>query len=531
MDTIKTESCTAPLAGVKLSPIKWALLLLPFAWLWFHLVNNLRLEWTTDPQYSYSLVVPILIVGLLMRRWYHFSKIHLPGTTSKNSGQWIFMAACLALLYLPTRLIEEATPEWRPIGWLLAIQTIGFTLYGIYLVMGRAGLTRLAFPICFFFTAVPWPTLFEHPIIQGLGRVNANMVVNVLGIIGIPAIQHGNVIEISTGMVGINDACSGIRSIQSSLMISLFLGEYYFLSRPRRVVLVLSSFMLAMFFNLCRTSLLTYIAATKGPAAIAQYHDEAGMTILLACTATLWGVGHLFSLRQKPVIPAAGDIPKQEESNEPGRRAFRLLASSLIVWVVLVEAGVGTWYAIREAKIKPGPKWTMVLPEDNASFKALPFTPEERQLLRFDDGKQGQWREPDGAVWQVFYFNWLPGRVAGYLAKRHTPDICLPATGLTMLDGPTLTMLKVNNVDLPVRSYVFGGPNGTFHVFQCHWEPGADSAGYVNESSRYNLVRGVWAGRGDKGQKVIEMVVVGYDNMEAAKQALVHQLEKLIRVE
>jgi len=101
--------------------------------------------------------------------------------------------------------------------------------------------------------------------------------------------QHGNVIEVSTGVVGIDDACSGIRSLQSSLMISLFFGEFYRMKWFRRALLVPVSFILAILFNICRTSFLTLIAARKGVDAISRYHDEAGLSILLACTAAMWG--------------------------------------------------------------------------------------------------------------------------------------------------------------------------------------------------------------------------------------------------
>ena len=67
----------------------------------------------------------------------------------------------LAFLYLPTRLIEEATPEWRPIQWALGCEAIGLTLCAIYLGKGRGWLRQMAFPICFFFVAIPWPALIE----------------------------------------------------------------------------------------------------------------------------------------------------------------------------------------------------------------------------------------------------------------------------------------------------------------------------------------------------------------------------------
>ena len=53
----------------------------------------------------------------------------------------------------------------------------------------------------------------------------------------------------------------------------------------------------------------------------------------------------------------------------------------------------------------------------------------------------------------------------------------------------------------------------------------------ADESSRFNLIRGVWAGRGNQGQKVLEVIVTGYDDPEMAKLALVSQLDKLIKVE
>jgi exosortase len=531
---IQIESRAAYSASAaKNSTLTWALLLLPFAWLWFHLIDNLRLQWSTDPQYSYGLVVPLLAAGLLFRRWQRYSGVPLQIGEFRNSRLLIAAAIFAAFWYLPTRLVEEATAEWRPIGWMLAIQTIGLTFYAMYLLKGGNFVRRYAFPICFFLTAVPWPTYFETPIIQHLSRANATIVVNVLSILGIPAVQHGNVIEVSTGMVGINDACSGIRSLHSCLMISLFLGEFYFMNWTRRLWLVAGGFILAMAFNVCRTSLLTYLAAKKGIAAIAQYHDEAGITILLACTATLWGVSYLVSLLPKHSSAAANTPGASGQSHDGAQRlqSFKSLAMSLIVWVVLVEAGVYLWYSIREAHIQPGPKWSLTLPEDDPTFKSLPVTPEEHELLRFDDAKQGQWSEPDGTVWQAFYFNWLPGRVAGYLAKRHTPDICLPAIGMQMTAGPTLMMLNIDNVDLPVRSYIFTGPQGAMHVYQCHWEPGVGKDAYVDESSRLSLIRSVWTTRGNKGQKVIEIVISGYDNDETAKEALVRELQKLIKVE
>ncbi len=514
--------------------LKWALVALPLGYLWFRLVDNLRLEWSSNPQYSYSLVVPFLVIGLLLRRWLHAAN---QNQVSSAGNPWLTVLLCgaLAFLYLPTRLIEAATPEWRPVQWLLAFETVGLTLYAIYLAGGKKWLRQFAFPVLFFLVAVPWPTLIEAPIIQGLSRMNAALVVVVLSFLNVPAIQHGNVIEVSMGFVGINDACSGIRSFQSSLMISLFLGEFYLFNWRRRILLVPVSFALAMLLNLCRASLLTWITAKKGIAAIAEYHDEAGLTILLVCTALLWSAAWLLNRRhtpadvRQPASPGGGAPPTA--NGEVMLCRLKRLGLILIVWLVAVESGVELWYRIRESHLKPGPDWSVNFSTNNPTFKPLSLTEEEHELLRFDDGQKGQWRGPDGTLWQAFYFDWKPGRIAGYLAKRHTPDICMTAIGLKMVSGPELTVLDVNGVKLPMRHYVFDSSEGALQVYHCHWEAGEGRDTYTaDESSRFNLIRGVWAGRGNQGQKVLEIIITGSNDPKAAGQELADELDKLVKV-
>jgi exosortase len=599
------------------SALRWGVVILALGYLWFRLIHNLWPEWTTNPQYGYGLLVPFLCLGLLVRRWQAVRttgqrtkglqdykttgpqdrRSVVRGPSSVVSGQrsvvrgpWsvVLLFGLLAFLYLPTRLIEASTPEWRPIQWLLGIEAIGLTLCAIDLGKGRGWLRQLAFPILFFFVAIPWPSPIETPIIQALTRMSASITIEVLGWLGVPALAHGNVIEVATGMVGIDEACSGIRSFQSSIMISLFFGEFYALNRSRRWLLVPAGFVFSMAFNVCRMTLLTLIAAQKGIPAISQYHDPAGFTIAIACTVALWGLALLLRSPKSRVPSPQSDLgpstlrssataedgptselrsPTSEASTlnpqpstskdqqsvvrvkpqsshaassgqesvvatlNPQPSTLNRLALGLIVWLVLVEAGVELWYRHLESQLKPGPSWSVVFPQDNPTLKDLPIDEKTRYLLRFDEGKQAAWTESDGTLWQVFYCSWLPGRVAGYLAKRHTPEICLQATGLKMVSGPELTMMNVHGVELPVRSYVFETAGGPINVFHCRWEAGADESAYVqHESARFNLVRGIWAGRGNKGQTVLEIIITGVDDPAQARAALIRQLDKLIKV-
>jgi len=196
-----------------------------------------------------------------------------------------------------------------------------------------------------------------------------------------------------------------------------------------------------------------------------------------------------------------------------------------------VEVAVHYWYESREARITLGPDWNLQFPTENPTFKELLMAPATTQLLRFDSGKQGAWTEDNGVQWSGFYFNWLPGRVAGYLAKRHTPEICMPATGRKMDSPPELEVVTVKGIVLPIRCYVFTAATGPMYVFHCRWEAGAGAASYVQqESARFNLIRAIWAGRGIHGQKVIEFFVTGIDSATEAKAALIRQLEAMIQI-
>lgn len=513
----------------------WIFLLLPLAYLWWQLIDNLRHEWTTNPQYGYGWLVPVLCLGMICRKW-----LARPATPDQNLTSHslafrlllvIFVA--LAFLYLPVRLVELATPEWRPVQWALGFITIGLTLCLIGLGSGMNWLKRLAFPIAFFAVAIPWPTLIEQPIIQMLTRISAAVVVEVLAVLGIPAVAHGNVLEVSSGVVGINEACSGIRSFQSSLMISLFLGEFYGFDRWRRGFLVPIGFALALMFNIGRMAILTIVAAKQGVEAIGKYHDQAGLTITILCTLGLWAAAWFLSRRMSIAPPAP--TSNRQPSNLPAANsnAVGLLqfAISLLVWIGVVETSAQWWYQNREARIVTGPDWAVHFPSNNPTLKVLPIDPTTAGLLRFDEGRQAAWQESDGTRWQGFYFDWRPGRVAGYLAKRHTPEICLTATGLSQRSGPDLEMLQVHGLELPVRSYVFASGRQLLHVFHCRWESGAPVEAYVqHESARYNLIRAVWAGRGNKGQKVFEFVIFDAADAVQARQALRAQLEQVIKL-
>ncbi len=565
--------------------MKWIVVLLPLGFLWFSLINQLRVEWSVNPQYSYGWVVPFLCLAFVLQKWQAFARgerqktqnhTHFQLSAFKNdrrpltSDFWPIAAlfATMALLYLPTRLFQEANPEWRMISWALAIEVVTLTLLFVHLTLGGAGFRSFAFPICFFLVAVPWPTIIEGTVIQSLTRVNSAAVVELLGWLGIPAMQHGNLIEVSTGTVGVDEACSGIRSFQTSLMVSLFFGEFYAMGLRRRFLLIPAGFALAMACNVCRMSFLTIIAAKKGVAAIAPYHDPAGILITLACTAGLWGLAMLFNNKLKPEarIPETGSrtggLEEKKAESESQRSAvndqrseargqvtevsaqisafqhFRFqrlfsLSLPLLIWLVLVEVGVESWYRWHEVRLPKTVSWSIEWPRSNPTFSELPLTQKTKQLLRYDQAGSGTWRQDDGTQWQMIYLRWLPGRIAVHLAKSHTPDVCLPSAGRSVQADPALEYLPVHGLRLPFRTYTMEETGQTSFVFYCLWEDRALEQAFqrMDISDYGNRLNPVLEGRRNVGQRSLEVIVSGYADFDQAKAALLRQLQTMIKVE
>jgi exosortase/archaeosortase family protein len=572
------------------------LLVTVLAWLWFVLINELRVEWTVNPQYTYGWAVPFLCAYLIFEKAKNRnrkSEIRNKSLLRPPSSVLIVLCALLALLYAPTRLVEEANPGWRLVSWALAVEVIGITLCSLRLMLpatevggqqaeigktphaSRFTFQDFVFPICFFLVAVPWPSPIEMPLIQGLTRVDTACATELLGWIGIPAMPHGNVIEVATGTVGIDEACSGIRSFQATLMISLFLGELYRLNFIRRAGLVLGGFALSFLFNLARMTLLVWVAARKGVSAIESWHDPAGVTILLGCFFGLWGLGVLLrnaeTLKTETLkvegdgrAPEAGEQrleTERQKTESDGRTTnFSISAFALFFWILLSEISIEAWYRAHEARLPHATQWTVAFPTDNPTFKQLPLSGRTREILRYDEGRSVAWDE-NGTGWQAVFLRWDPGRTALRLAQNHTPEVCMTAAGRSLkvlsqlqwfeVSGAPVSQSAKTAVDdradssrsgvrrsevagtnilrLPFAIYEIKDTDRPFYVFYCLWNDRANTQTFETMGlTRGIRLAAVLAGIRNPGQRSLEIAVSGLDSTAAAKGAVQAELEKLI---
>ena len=507
-------------AAVERPRMDW-LAISAFGLLWLETISRLRFEWTINPQYSYGWTVPFLAAYLFWRR---FQQAPAPAEARNSVVPWIIALGAAALI-IPVRVVQEANPDWRILSWVMALSAVGATLAGIYLAGGMRWLRHFAFPVLFFLVSVPWPTQLEQVVIQTLMRAVASINVEVLNAIGVSAVQMGNVIEVGSGFVGIDEACTGVRSLQATFMVSLFLGEFYSFPAARRVLLVIAGASLAFFCNLIRTFLLVYVGAEQGAAAIHKWHDPAGHTILMACLLGLWGVSMLMGGANK-TAPTT--------TQTPVANAFRLPATlliALLAFTIAAEAGTEAWYGWHEAHAQRVEPWTITWPKQARNWKEIPVADQAQELLRYNEGGGGAWSGDSGNQWAMYFFKWLPGRTAGLFIKNHRPDICLPASGMKLRGGVRNQLIEVNGVTLPIRSYVFENGATLLHVYYCYWdgsvpEPVAENQENWSASGRLEAVR---RGKRDIGTQMLELAAFGYRNEADAEHAMREQLARIVQ--
>jgi exosortase len=162
---------------------------------------------------------------------------------------------------------------------------------------------------------LPIPSVIYAPTVGALQSLVAWIDVNILNLIGIPASQVGSLIHIPAGTVGIDEACSGIRSLQSTVMATLFIGYLTFKSQGLRVLLLVSGILLAILGNVMRSLFLSLMANRSGVAAIQTYHDTAGWSILAFTVVGVILIAWVFSKVEARAVGRA-PVAERRETDE-----------------------------------------------------------------------------------------------------------------------------------------------------------------------------------------------------------------------
>jgi exosortase len=486
--------------------------------LWVLLFLRVRTDWEVNPQYSYGWLVPLLAAWLLWRRW-NDRPLARPGSPAGA----IAVVIVLAILLLPIRLVEEANPEWRLVLWMHGAAVLTLCFACLFYCGGRPWVKHFAVPLSFLLICIPWPTAVEQRTIQGLTRLVAAITVELAGLMSIGAVQHGNLIEISRGMIGVEEACSGVRSLQTSLMIALFAGEAFRCTVLKRMLLFAIGLVFAFLLNLGRTTFLVWSAAQDGITKIESRHDAAGMIASVVLFVFLWFLARRWAGPPRP--PA-----------EPPALAFRpwprALSVALLILAVAAEALTETWYRVHEADFVATPRWSVDWPTNRTGYRPVEVSETAQSMLRCDASHGAAWRDEDDNQWLLFFLRWGSGKNSAQLAKSHTPDVCIPATGSKLIRELDTQTFLVRGLPLPFKHYVFDEQGRPLHVFHCLWEDRVSkrAVDLHEDWTAGSRLRAARYGKRHLGQQSLEIGVSGPHSAEDAQAALRRELDRVLHI-
>ncbi|HYE33204.1 MAG TPA: exosortase/archaeosortase family protein [Methylomirabilota bacterium] len=487
----------------------------------------LAIEWAVNPQYGYGWGIPVLAMYLFLKRW-----PTRPDPQPFRKPSFLAAAAILlALPYLPLTVLLEANPDWRLLLWAASCSYVAALFMALAYASGRPWVRHFAAPLLFLLLATPWPSFLEQPLVQGLTHQISVATVECMRWFGYPAVVRGNIIQLANGDVGVNEACSGIRSFQTTFMLAIFFGELYRLAWVKRLILVAGGLAWSVLVNFSRTSFLTWLTASEGPEAQNRYHDPAGLIGLGVGLAGVYASATFLTRKASASAPAPAAVT----------RLPRLLPIKAVVitiaWLAAAEVAKEAWFRSRQPQLVATVDWTVQWPAATEGFKEEPLGEDVKAVLRSDSEESGVWKRADGSEWTMFFIQWEPGRMSAPLARGHTPEICLPATGFKQVGRSGNLVLNAGDLEIPFSSYTFLGSGHRWHVFFCIAEDGVardpnmdlSEENYLRELAPKRRLLAAWQGKRHYGQQVFEIAMRGYASEDEARRALQSALPSLIK--
>lgn len=421
-------------------------------------------EWVHNPDLSHGFFTPLIFALLLLEGRDHGTRRWLSG-----SRQIVLQVGALGsavLLFVLAGLLA-ASVGWSHslVDFVLAASLVCLLLGGLFALADARwrflpvnGNSLTAVGLWLLSSPLPSGTYARVTVLLQ-GWVTAN-VIGALHLVGVPAQQQGNLIELASTTVGVAEACSGIRSLLSCIYAGFFFAAWQVRSPGKRAVLILAAPLLAILMNFIRSLILT-LMANAGRDITGFWHDATGFAILAVTAALLAWLA--MSLGRDPAEKKAA-ATAAAPTGVPA--AARLAAGGCLVIVALAVFFAAYGPSGGKTRSAAAPVESL-LPETPADWQVSTA----RDLYQFSDilrtdelVQRTYYRMLDGQPCQltVYVAHWNPGQAPVSLVASHTPDACWPGAGwIPQVNAATRTTLAIDGRQLPAgEQRVFLGQSG-----------------------------------------------------------------------
>jgi exosortase len=244
---------------------------LMYAGMWTGLVA----QWSADDNYSHGFfVVPLALYFAWERRAAFAAAPVRPGI-----GGLVVLTGSL-LVWAAGTLGSEL--------FLTRVSLLGVVGGAIWFIWGARHARIMAFPVLFLLLMVPLPTIVFNQLAFPLQLLASNVGETAITAAGVPVLREGNVLHLPARTLEVAEACSGIRSLVSLLMLAIVLGYFSESRTPARVALALAAVPIAILANAARVAGTGLAAEWLGPAAAEGFfHTFSGWLVFVIAFAGL----------------------------------------------------------------------------------------------------------------------------------------------------------------------------------------------------------------------------------------------------
>jgi exosortase len=255
------------------------------AWVYGGIMVSLGRQWANDDNYSHGFfVIPLAAFFAWERRDALRRAEHRP------SALGLFVIGGSLLLLVAGRLGAELFLTRVSLVGVL----VGITLY----IWGREHLRVLAFPLAFLLLMVPLPAIVFNKIAFPLQLLASRVGETAIAAAGIPVLREGNVLQLPTRDLEVAQACSGIRSLVSLLMLAIVLGYFTERRTGARVLIALAAVPIAIAANAARVAGTGLASELISPAAAEGFfHTFSGWLMFVVAFVGLMLVQRVIGLR------------------------------------------------------------------------------------------------------------------------------------------------------------------------------------------------------------------------------------------
>jgi len=265
----------------RLSHLSWGFLGVLGALTYLSFLSQLLQAWIHNEEYSFGILIPVIVAYLV---WARRKKIQNVEKSSWLVGLILVLAGCCLHMFASR-------------GGTLLVSGISFvmTIAGLVgYLFGEKCLAVIVGPLALLILMVPLPSYVVGQFSWYLQSAASTASGAVLGLLGVPVYQDGNLLKLSHYVLEVKQACSGSRSILALLTLAWVLGIGMDSKYWVRFLLILITPILALGANVIRIVGTGLIASEWGNlAANESLHAVLGVTVFLIAALSLLGIQNL----------------------------------------------------------------------------------------------------------------------------------------------------------------------------------------------------------------------------------------------